>query len=150
LRRLDEELTMNSNAEKPSLVSQVVQALIDDDRMEQTRSYLQRGRRFAGLEIDALNARWVAAFKLYAAPKGVGPHMGPHVRDMEDADAEIRIRGLQVPGHLVEAEFKSWEARVDRQMREARGAGRLPELDPETGIGRRIAKLTGKLEKPKN
>ena len=43
-------------------IDAIVQAFLDHQAMEETRSYLERGRPFEGLADDALGKQWAAAF----------------------------------------------------------------------------------------
>jgi hypothetical protein len=68
-----------------------------DRVMEYTRSYLARGRRFEGLAEDKLNEGWASAFFALCAD-------GDRTRSIETRDftAELNLRKLKVPVHLVE------------------------------------------------
>ena len=45
-------------------------AFLENEKLEQTRDYLRRGRPYAGLAPADLQARWVAAFRDFAADIG--------------------------------------------------------------------------------
>jgi hypothetical protein len=47
-------------------------AFLVHNEMEQTRNYLQRGRRFEHMPVEALNEAWAAAFKLLPCLKTNG------------------------------------------------------------------------------
>ncbi len=83
-------------------------AFIENERLEQTRDYLHRGRPLAGLAPAELEARWVAAFRDFAADIGDDSDL---VR-LFDLEAEYRLRGVELPEELVEAE----QAAMDRSM----------------------------------
>jgi hypothetical protein len=83
-------------------------AFLENERFEQTRDYLRRGRPYAGLALVDLEARWVAAFRDFAADIGDDVDL---VR-MFDLEAEHRLRGLGLPEELVEEE----QAVLDRGM----------------------------------
>jgi hypothetical protein len=38
----------------------IIDALLASERMECTRSYLSRGRRFAGMDTDEIKQHWIA------------------------------------------------------------------------------------------
>lgn len=83
-------------------------AFLENEKLEQTRDYLRRGRPCAGLAPDDLQARWIAAFRDFAADIGDDDDL---VR-MFDLEAEYRLRGLPLPMELVAAEQEA----LDRGM----------------------------------
>lgn len=85
-------------------------AFIENEKLEQTQDYLRRGRPYAGLAPDDLQARWIAAFRDFAADIGDDDDL---VR-LYDLEAEYRLRGLRLPEELVEAE----QEMLDRDMAE--------------------------------
>jgi hypothetical protein len=107
------------------------EAMMQSDLMDELSSYLQRGQRFASLTLKELHGRWASAFKQFAAEEH-----GPHVRDMDDAGAEIRHRGLRLPVHLVSGEFELMRERIRRE-----GPDELDE---------KIDDFFEQLKKPKN
>ena len=107
------------------------EAMMQSDLMDELSSYLQRGQRFASLTLKELHGRWASAFKQFAAEEH-----GPHVRDMDDAGAEIRHRGLRLPVHLVSEEFELIRERIRRE-----GPDELDE---------KIDDFFEQLKKPKN
>src|SRR5260370_8827394 len=80
-------------------IDAIVQAVIDHQAMEDTRSYLERGRRFEGLTVDALNDGWAAAFTAVCA-------YGDERRetDLDDFGAGLGLRNLNRPHHLIPPE----------------------------------------------
>jgi hypothetical protein len=107
------------------------EAMMQSDLMDELSSYLQRGQRFASLTLKELHGRWASAFKQFVAEEH-----GPHVRDMDDAGAEIRHRGLRLPVHLVSGEFELMRERIRRE-----GPDELDE---------KIDDFFEQLKKPKN
>jgi hypothetical protein len=107
------------------------EAMMQSDLMDELSSYLQRGQRFASLTLKELHGRWASAFKQFTAEEH-----GPHVRDMDDAGAEIRHRGLRLPVHLVSGEFELMRERIRRE-----GPDELDE---------KIDDFFEQLKKPKN
>ncbi|HJQ57923.1 MAG TPA: hypothetical protein VJ890_13515 [Vineibacter sp.] len=77
----------------------IVSAFLDNREMEETRSYLARGRRFEALDTERLNQDWVALFRALVAGDN------SRLQDLDDVGAEIRLRGLAPPEHLVQAEL---------------------------------------------
>lgn len=63
--------------------------------MKETQSYIQRGRRFAGATVDALNELYAAGFNALA--QGDRTLM----QDMEDAGSELGLRNLVCPYEMV-------------------------------------------------
>ena len=98
-------------------IDAIVQAVIDHQAMEDTRSYLERGRRFEGLTVDALNDGWAAAFTAVCA-------YGDESRetDLDDLGAELGLRNLKRPEHLVRPRaMQAAQARVVNSQHEAFG-----------------------------
>jgi hypothetical protein len=85
------------------------EAWLQNELLEQTRDYLTRGRRFERLRIDQLNEEWAKAFRQF-----VRRQIGPYVRDMDDAGAELRLRGEEFPTHLVMSEVEQLKAAIQR------------------------------------
>jgi hypothetical protein len=125
----DEESAMKDR------IDATIQAVIDHQAMEDTRSYLERGRRFEGLTVDALNNGWAAAFTAVCA-------YGDERReiDLDDFGAELGLRKLERPERLIRPEaMKAAQERVRNSQHEAFG--------PVTeAIGRFMAKM----DRPKN
>jgi hypothetical protein len=86
-----------------------VRAFLQNELMKEAKDYLDRGRRFEKLARAELEAKWVAAFRLFAKQ-----HIGDHVTDMEDAHAELRLRGLDIPEEAVKAELEVMRAEIER------------------------------------
>ncbi|MSP75640.1 MAG: hypothetical protein EXR12_05850 [Rhodospirillaceae bacterium] len=83
-------------------------AFLENEKLEQTRDYLHRGRGFAGLKVGKLEEAWVQSFRDFAADIGDDEDL---VR-MFDLEAEYRLRGLRLPEELVVAEQEA----LDRGM----------------------------------
>jgi len=81
-------------------LDQATAAFLENEKLEQMQAYLGRGRRYAALAPADLEARWVAAFRDFAADIGDDEDL---VR-MFDLEAEYRLRGLDLPERLVAAE----------------------------------------------
>lgn len=85
-------------------------AFLENEELEQTKDYLQRGRRFAGLDLESLKSAWVEAFRAFVADSDGEAGVVRHY----DLEAEFRLRGEEKPTELVEAE----QAVLDREMEE--------------------------------
>jgi hypothetical protein len=116
-------------------IDAIVQAFLDHQAMEETRSYLERGRRFEGLTVDDLSKGWAAAFTAVCAHGDESQEA-----DLADLGAELGLRNLTRPEHLVHPRaMKAAQARVINSQHEAIG--------PVTeAIGRFMATM----EQPKN
>jgi hypothetical protein len=108
---------------------------VHNELFEQTTDYLIRGRRFEKLRIDRLNHEWAKAFRLF-----VWRRSGPHVRDMDDAGAELRLRGAGFPTHLVAPE-------VNQLRNGIRHAG---PVTPSAEFVRKFEDFVADLSKPTN
>src|SRR5579862_9809712 len=84
-------------------------AWLQNELLEQTRDYLTRGRRFERLRINQLNEEWARAFRQFVRWQN-----GPYVRDMDDAGAELRLRGEEFPTHLVTSEVEKLRTAIQR------------------------------------
>ncbi len=116
-------------------IDAIMQAVMDHQDMENTRSYLERGRRFEGLTVDALNNGWAAAFTAVCAN-------GDERRetDLDDFGAELGLRKLKRPEHLVRPEaMKAAQERVRNSQHEAFG--------PMTEA---IGRFMERMDRPKN
>ena len=82
---------------------------IQNELLEQTRDYLTRSRRFEMLRLDQLNEEWAKAFRQFVVQQ-----IGPHLRDLDDAGAELRLRGEVFPTHLVAREVEQLRTSVKR------------------------------------
>jgi len=80
---------------------------LQNELLEQTRDYLTRGRRFERLRSDQLNEEWAKALRQFVIQR-----IGPHLRDMDDAGAELRLRGEGFPTHLVMPEVEQLRTAV--------------------------------------
>jgi hypothetical protein len=95
---------------KSRRLGRVVEAIVQDAEMEETATYLSRGRTFAALDAGTLRTRWTAAFKAW-----FGSRDAADCRLMDDLAAELRLRRLDLPLRTVEAEFVVMRA----ELREA-------------------------------
>jgi hypothetical protein len=111
------------------------EAWLQNELLEQTRDYLTRGRRFERLRIDQLNEEWAKAFRQF-----VRRQIGPYVRDMDDAGAELRLRGEEFPTHLVTAEVEQLRAAIQR----------VGPISPSAEFNRKTDEFIRDMNKPKH
>jgi hypothetical protein len=108
---------------------------LQNELLEQTRDYLTRGRRFERRRLDQLNEEWAKAFRQF-----VRRQIGPYVRDMDDAGAELRLRGEEFPTHLVTSEVEQLRAIVQR----------VGPISPSADFVRKIDEFIRDMNKPKH
>ena len=82
-------------------------AWFENELFEQTRDYLTRGRRFEKMRSEQIGQEWAKAFRQF-----VWLHIGPHIRNMADAWAELRLRGAELPTQLVTSEMEQLQATI--------------------------------------
>jgi hypothetical protein len=109
---------------------------LQHELMNEARAYIERGRRLQTLSNDEIVNTWVATFERWFGEKTAG-----NSRDMDDAAAEIRLRGLEMPYERVKNETHALQAELER-------------LDPEDPsspeIDRKIGDFLEARSKPKN
>ena len=108
---------------------------IQNELLEQTKDYLTRGRRFESLKLDRLNKVWSDAFRQF-----VRRDVQPNLRDMDDAGAELRLRGEEFPTHLVTSEVEQLRAVIQR----------VRPIFPSAEFERKIDEFFMDLNKPKH
>jgi hypothetical protein len=111
------------------------EAWVQNELLEQTRDYLTRGRRFERLRLDQVNVEWAKAFRQF-----VRERIGPHLRNMDDAGAELRLRGEEFPTHLVMLEVEQLRAAVQR----------VGPISPTAEFDQKINELINDMGKPKH
>jgi hypothetical protein len=79
-------------------------------QMNKTRDYAERGRALASLTDDEVKSVWVAMFETWFDEKT--PENG---RNMNDADAELRLRDLEPPYDRVKAKTDELQAELKRR-----------------------------------
>lgn len=85
--------SMKKRGHDPRLIAD---AMIASDLMEQTKNYLERGRKFESLTVDQLKDKWVMDFKMW---RNTG-----NSKEMDDTYAELRLRDIEAPFERVQAE----------------------------------------------
>lgn len=81
-------------------------AIVQDQQMKETAAYLMRGRAFADLTVEALEQRWIAAFRAFAAAGR------PVDSDFDDIRAEYALRELELPMEKLAEEWKAFLAKI--------------------------------------
>ena len=77
----------------------------------QVESYLKRGRKYKDVETSALKDLWVNSFKSWAA------RQTPELKvSMEDFEAELSLRGEEIPLEQIGLEFDKLIARLSCQL----------------------------------
>ena len=110
-------------------------AWFQNELFEQTRDYLTRGRRFEMMRGDQVNEEWAKSFRQY-----VRQRVGPHVRDMADAWAELRLRCAELPTHLVTSGMEQLQAAITW----------IGPVAPSAEFDRNFDELIEDLNKPMN
>lgn len=77
----------------------LIDALLASEIMNETASYIARGRAFQSLRLRDLEDRWVKAFRCWIASQGGS-------LEMDDLAAELRLRDVPLPSHRVPEEHK--------------------------------------------
>ncbi len=115
----------------PNLAEAYVQHVL----MNETKDYLERGRRFAQLRIDQVNEALATAFKIYFATR-----LRRSALSMDDLGAELRLRGRDPPFDAVQSEIADLRVELEQVNPD--------ELRPE--LDRQIDEFLNALRKPPN
>jgi hypothetical protein len=102
----------------------IVNAFLEHKTLEQTQDYLNRGRRFAKLDVRQLNENWIIAVRRWLAHKDRA-----NERMMDDLAAELRLRKLEPLYSAVEHELAGRSA----QTKEAERKKAIREVAREIG-----------------
>jgi hypothetical protein len=78
-------------------------AFLQSELMDETADYLARGRHLEQLSPDQLNDAWERAFRTWFSQRD------DH-REMNDCDAELRLRSVEPPYERVESELREMHA----------------------------------------
>ena len=116
-------------------IDAIVQAFLDHQAMEETRSYLERGRRFEDLTVDDLGKGWAAAFTAVCADGD-----GGRQTDLEDLAAELGLRNLERPEHLIDP----------RAMQAAQERVRDSEQESFGPVTEAIGRFMKRMDEPRN
>jgi hypothetical protein len=85
------------------------EAFLQHELMNETKDYLDRGRRFSEVLPDELAAQWVIAFKAWFAARD-----DAHRREMDDLSAELRLRDLPIPKDQIRAETDAMAKEIEQ------------------------------------
>ena len=86
-----------------------LQAIYLHYAMEETKDYLERGRRFADIEDGKLTQRWAEAFRRWAKHRS-----DDNQREVDDLIAELRLRGTAEPPYdMVQPELDAMRAEIE-------------------------------------
>ena len=85
----------------------LVSTFLADVEMEQTQAYLTRGRAYAELPNAALRKQWAKAYEAFFVAEEASAQT-----ELHDTDAEIRLRGLKPPVHLIRSALKVVNSRI--------------------------------------
>jgi hypothetical protein len=127
---------MPTDNEREEIERDLAEEFLQHELMNETRAYIERGRRLQTLSDDEIVNTWVATFERWFDEK-----TAVNSRDMDDAAAEIRLRGLEMPYERVKNKTRALRAE-------------LAWLDPENPsspeIDRKISDYLEARRKPKN
>jgi hypothetical protein len=76
-----------------------VAAFLQHELMNETKAYLERGRRFSAVLPDELAAQWVIAVRAW-----FGVRSDVHQRELDDLTVELSLRELPIPEDQIPAE----------------------------------------------
>jgi hypothetical protein len=117
-------------------VDDLAESYFQHELMNETRAYIERGRRLERSSDQDVMDAWVAAFE-----HGLEHRTSEDARNMEDAAAELRLRGLEEPHERVRSKIDALRAEMERLGPDAL----LEGLDPQ-----RIKDFLAALWGPKN
>jgi hypothetical protein len=114
----------------------LVEEFLQHELMNETQAYIEHGRRLQTLSNDEILNTWVATFERW-----LGERTANNSRDMDDAAAEIRLRGLEMPYERAKNEIRALRAAL---------AALDPEHQSSPQIERKINDYLVARGKPKN
>jgi hypothetical protein len=118
-------------------IEDLLEAFRANDAMENTRWYLMEGRRYARLTEEVLHSVWLSAWRDFHI------HLKQSARDdYNDASAELRLRGLALPEHLIDP--------VQLEQAQARLREITDRPDVRARIMRDIRRFQEELATPRN
>src|ERR1700677_1330899 len=106
-RRSKLQPTAQQTAEEYAM--QVVNGMIQADRLDDQASYLSRGRSMKDLPTPDLQQRWAAAFR-----KMVSERSPQNAVALSDAGAELLLRGMEPDAGLVQVELAQVRTMIER------------------------------------
>jgi len=90
----------------------IIDAFLQNNRMEQTRDYVARGRRFARLKVGHLNQSWINAVRSWLARKDPTDELV-----MDDLTSELALRKLKPPYAAVQQELMDRFVQTNKSLR---------------------------------
>ena len=112
----------------------LAESYLQHELMNETKDYLDRGRRFKLLAVTELNEKWVIVFRRFTA------HDRTPIGEMDDLAAELRLRGLDPPYDRVRSEMSKLQDEIKRLGPDA----------PSDRLDERIARFLAEHKKAKN
>jgi hypothetical protein len=94
-------------------IDAMVAGMIESEAMEACARYLTRGRQLAQLEDGELQARWAEAFRGMIAER-----TSERMRELDDAESELRLRDLKPDESLVRDAASAFAAEIRRMQAE--------------------------------
>jgi hypothetical protein len=104
----------------------VAVAFMAYEAFQKKADYLRRGRLLATVDTDALKGRWVASYREW-----IQDPMAPHDhRGRLDIEAELDLRGEEIPAELVLDDTRKLEAAIQERLQQVeRDPALKAELD---------------------
>jgi hypothetical protein len=98
---------MKKRGHDPELIAH---AMIASDLMEQTKNYLEGGRKFERLTLDQLRGKWLIDFKMW---RNTGDS-----KEVNDTGAELRLRNIEPPFERVAVEVAAMQEEISRHRQD--------------------------------
>jgi hypothetical protein len=108
---------------------------LQHELLDETRSYLERGRALRSVADAAAIDAWVATFEHWFEKR-----TAETTRNMDDAAAELRLRNLDLPYERVKSKIDTLSAEIKR---------RGPDAGSDT-LDKKIDEFLAARKKPKN
>jgi hypothetical protein len=110
---------------------ELMDSIIAEDNMENTRRYLTHGRRFQHLDINALKQRWTSSYKTLACDIENYQALYEYI----DADAEFQLRKIEPPRDTITADTEKLVAAIPSEEEDPESWARVRQA-----IGNALAK----------
>ena len=127
---------MPADDEREKIERDLAEEFLQHELVNEARGYIERGRRLQALSDDEIIDTWVATFERWFDEK-----TNANSRDMDDAAAEVRLRGLEMPYDRIENKTRVIQADL---------AGLDPKNPLPPQIDRKISDFIEARSKPKN
>jgi hypothetical protein len=119
---------------KRSGKSDLIQSCAEEDQMDVSQRYIANGRRFQSLDMAEVVAIWVSAYQNWADDiKNRAAFL-----NIEDAQAEMRLRSFERPDDLIEASHRTILSKL-AELNDPEGDDRVAERISEILRGRERA-----------